>query len=241
MLYAYARMRRHERDPPDASDRSGQGETGNGTSPGSLCAVGREPIPLYRMRTRSFATRLRGGAVSIGEMKFHVALDSPEMRRVYDIAAEMGVPVMMHIQTFPHFPGEIALQHRLPSSSTRFFEPTRGRRSSGTATSSGPTSAPMFRPIAAIPPGRSSLVASRIGGCPTSRTSMRTCRPIPGTTRCRATQLSRATSSCGTRESCSSAVIAVVQTARDRVFLRTTTPRQRDWPASASHAKPSAC
>src|SRR5262249_48340156 len=49
---------------------------------------------------------LRGGAVSIGEMKFHVALDSPEMRRVYDIAAEMGVPVMMHIQTFPHYPGE---------------------------------------------------------------------------------------------------------------------------------------
>ena len=45
-------------------------------------------------------------AVSIGEMKYHVALDSPEMRRVYDIAAEMNVPVMMHIQTFPHFRGE---------------------------------------------------------------------------------------------------------------------------------------
>jgi uncharacterized protein len=50
---------------------------------------------------------LKGGAVSIGEMKFHVALDSREMRRVYDIAAEMKVPVMMHIQTFPHFPGEM--------------------------------------------------------------------------------------------------------------------------------------
>jgi uncharacterized protein len=50
---------------------------------------------------------VKGGAVSIGEMKFHVALDSPEMRRVYDIAAEMKVPVMMHIQTFPHFPGEM--------------------------------------------------------------------------------------------------------------------------------------
>ena len=49
---------------------------------------------------------LQGGAVSIGEMKFNVALDSAEMRRVYDIAAEMQVPVMMHIQTFPHFPGE---------------------------------------------------------------------------------------------------------------------------------------
>src|SRR5437868_7526258 len=28
---------------------------------------------------------LKAGAVSIGEMKFHVALDSPEMRRVYEI------------------------------------------------------------------------------------------------------------------------------------------------------------
>ncbi len=50
---------------------------------------------------------IKRGAVSIGEMKFHVALDSPEMRRVYDVAAELQVPVMMHIQTFPHFEGEL--------------------------------------------------------------------------------------------------------------------------------------
>jgi len=50
---------------------------------------------------------IRGGAVSIGELKYHLALDSPEMRRVYDVAAEMRVPVMMHIQNFPHFAGEL--------------------------------------------------------------------------------------------------------------------------------------
>jgi len=50
---------------------------------------------------------IKRGAVSIGELKFHVALDSPEMRRVYEIAAELQVPVMMHIQTFPHFEGEL--------------------------------------------------------------------------------------------------------------------------------------
>ena len=50
---------------------------------------------------------LEAGAVSMGELKHHLALDSPEMRRVYDIAAEMQVPVMMHIQNFPHFPGEL--------------------------------------------------------------------------------------------------------------------------------------
>jgi uncharacterized protein len=50
---------------------------------------------------------LKGGAVSMGELKYHLALDSPEMRRVYDLAAELQVPVMMHIQTFPHFNGEL--------------------------------------------------------------------------------------------------------------------------------------
>ncbi len=50
---------------------------------------------------------LKQGAVSIGELKYHLALDSAEMRRVYDVAAEMNVPVMVHIQTFPHFNGEL--------------------------------------------------------------------------------------------------------------------------------------
>jgi predicted TIM-barrel fold metal-dependent hydrolase len=50
---------------------------------------------------------LQNGAVSIGELKYHLALDSPEMRRIYDISAEMQAPVMMHIQNFPHFEGEL--------------------------------------------------------------------------------------------------------------------------------------
>lgn len=50
---------------------------------------------------------IQDGAVSIGEMKHHLALDSPEMQRVYSVAAEMRVPVMMHIQVFPHFDGEM--------------------------------------------------------------------------------------------------------------------------------------
>src|SRR6185437_6655017 len=50
---------------------------------------------------------IQEGAVSVGELKHHLALDSTEMRRVYDICAEMRVPVMMHIQNFPHFTGEL--------------------------------------------------------------------------------------------------------------------------------------
>ena len=82
---------------------------------------------------------LKAGAVSIGEMKFNVALDSPEMRRVYDIAAEMKVPVMMHIQTFPISRERCLTTPAIPSS-TRFFERIRGRCLSDTVTSSGPTS-----------------------------------------------------------------------------------------------------
>jgi uncharacterized protein len=29
------------------------------------------------------------------------------MRRIYSVWADLQVPVMMHIQTFPHFPGEL--------------------------------------------------------------------------------------------------------------------------------------
>lgn len=54
-----------------------------------------------------FKQALDAGAVSIGELKYHLALDSPEMRRVYELAAAMRVPVMMHVQNFPHFPGEL--------------------------------------------------------------------------------------------------------------------------------------
>jgi predicted TIM-barrel fold metal-dependent hydrolase len=50
---------------------------------------------------------ISGGAVSIGELKYHLALDSPEMRRVYEVSAEMQVPVLLHIQNFPHFTGEL--------------------------------------------------------------------------------------------------------------------------------------
>jgi predicted TIM-barrel fold metal-dependent hydrolase len=50
---------------------------------------------------------IQDGAVSVGELKYHLALDSPEMRRIYDVCAEMHVPVMMHIQNFPHFAGEL--------------------------------------------------------------------------------------------------------------------------------------
>jgi predicted TIM-barrel fold metal-dependent hydrolase len=47
-----------------------------------------------------------GGAIGFGEMKTHLAADSKDMRRLYDLAAEMNVPVLLHFQEVTHFEGE---------------------------------------------------------------------------------------------------------------------------------------
>jgi predicted TIM-barrel fold metal-dependent hydrolase len=49
---------------------------------------------------------VRDGALGFGEMKFHVAADGPELRRVYALAAELRVPILIHFQEVDHFPDE---------------------------------------------------------------------------------------------------------------------------------------
>jgi uncharacterized protein len=46
------------------------------------------------------------GALGFGELKSHVEADGPELQRVYALAAERGVPVLIHFQEVEHFPGE---------------------------------------------------------------------------------------------------------------------------------------
>ncbi len=41
-------------------------------------------------------TQLEKGALGIGEQKFKLPADSPEMRRVYDVARDFNVPVLLH-------------------------------------------------------------------------------------------------------------------------------------------------
>jgi len=41
---------------------------------------------------------VKSGAKGFGELKFPVAADGPQMRRVYDLAAELNVPVLIHFQ-----------------------------------------------------------------------------------------------------------------------------------------------
>jgi uncharacterized protein len=49
---------------------------------------------------------VKDGAQGFGEMKFHVAADGPELRRIYAVAADLRVPILIHFQEVDHFPNE---------------------------------------------------------------------------------------------------------------------------------------
>jgi len=49
---------------------------------------------------------IKDGALMLGELKDHVAADGPELRRMYDLAAELGVPILVHFQDVPHYANE---------------------------------------------------------------------------------------------------------------------------------------
>ena len=49
---------------------------------------------------------VKSGAQGFGEMKFHVAADGPELRRMYALAADLRVPILIHFQEVDHFPNE---------------------------------------------------------------------------------------------------------------------------------------
>jgi predicted TIM-barrel fold metal-dependent hydrolase len=44
------------------------------------------------------AAAVKAGAKGFGELKMHVDADGPEMRRTYDLAAELNTPVLIHFQ-----------------------------------------------------------------------------------------------------------------------------------------------
>jgi predicted TIM-barrel fold metal-dependent hydrolase len=55
---------------------------------------------------RVLTQAIKAGAQGFGEMKFHAAADGPEYRRAYALAADLGVPILIHFQEVDHFPGE---------------------------------------------------------------------------------------------------------------------------------------
>jgi uncharacterized protein len=49
---------------------------------------------------------VKAGAGGLGEIKFHVAANGPELRRMYALAADLDVPILIHFQEVPHTPTE---------------------------------------------------------------------------------------------------------------------------------------
>ena len=49
---------------------------------------------------------VKDGARGFGELKFHIAADGPELRRMYALAADLKVPVLVHFQEVDHFENE---------------------------------------------------------------------------------------------------------------------------------------
>ena len=80
---------------------------GAGTNDRAMAVTAKYPDRFVRftnadVRTaesaRLIRTGLKGGAIGIGELKYPVQVDGPEMRRVYDIAGELHVPVLIHFE-----------------------------------------------------------------------------------------------------------------------------------------------
>jgi predicted TIM-barrel fold metal-dependent hydrolase len=54
----------------------------------------------------SLTNAVKAGALGFGELKFHVEAAGPELRRMYALAAELNVPILIHFQEVPHTPTE---------------------------------------------------------------------------------------------------------------------------------------
>jgi predicted TIM-barrel fold metal-dependent hydrolase len=60
--------------------------------------MGANEVPDFKDAPAEIAKYLERGAVVIGEQKFGVDCDAPAMLRLYDLARDHGVPVLMHWQ-----------------------------------------------------------------------------------------------------------------------------------------------
>ena len=49
---------------------------------------------------------VKAGAIGLGELKSHVEAAGPELRRMYALASELDIPILVHFQEVPHTPTE---------------------------------------------------------------------------------------------------------------------------------------
>src|SRR4029453_12221204 len=77
----------------------------DGAAPGRFTWVNRYAVTKPEAE-QVLTQAVRDGAQGFGEMKFHVAADGPELRRIYAVAGNLNVPILIHFQEVDHFPNE---------------------------------------------------------------------------------------------------------------------------------------
>ncbi|MBM3758079.1 MAG: hypothetical protein FJW38_29385 [Acidobacteria bacterium] len=81
---------------------------------------------------------VKAGAIGFGEIKPRVNADGPELRRMYALAGDLGVPILVHFQEFEHYANE----GNFSVGFKNFAAMLKAYSSSDTPTRSGPTSRP---------------------------------------------------------------------------------------------------
>ena len=179
---------------------------------------------------------VKAGAIGLGEIKSHVAADGPELRRMYALAAELNVSIMVHFQEVPHFDGEgvFATGFSRFEAMLKMFPKTRfiGHADAFWANVSADYANEIDYPSGPIKRGG---ITDRL--LATTRICSAICRPTPETTRSHAIRSSPATSCGAIRTNSSSGAIARASTAAARVWRRRTTPARAGWRASVSPAR----
>jgi hypothetical protein len=129
---------------------------------------------------------VKDGAQGFGEMKFHVAADGPELRRVYALAADLRVPILVHFQEVDHFPNEGTWSTGSRRRSRRCSRPIPKTTFIGHADAFWANLSADYHNEAAYPPAHQARRRHRQAGSATTPISSATCPPTPATTRCHA-------------------------------------------------------
>ena len=144
---------------------------------------------------------VKSGARGFGEMKLHLAADSPEFSRAYALAAELNVPILIHFQDVDNFQGEGAWAAGFATTFESVLKANPKTMFIGHAGAIWANVSADYKNEAAYPSGPivRGGVTDRLPGNTPICTAI--CLPIPATTCSRATPISREISSSAIRTS----------------------------------------
>ena len=96
-----------QRPLPRARQLGGAGSGGPAAVSGTHPRDGLPATDITKPTAEELLTNaVKSGASGFGELKFHVEAAGPELRRMYALAGELNVPILIHFQEVPHTPTE---------------------------------------------------------------------------------------------------------------------------------------